>query len=192
MENKEKKKIVVKDKNKNLIITIIISSLAPLISRLLRVLFKDIPFPCETEDIIIIYFASLTGYVLSEKVYSIEGYRLFKGKIEIRFGEADAVRFAIWMIPVSLSVNLNSVIVISLLMILVIASLIILYCDFERFHFKLVDCVLIGIITIGMTILFSFERRWEYYCVLLASAIIVAFVFDVLKQYFKKADNNSP
>ena len=88
----------------NLLIALFASVLAPLISRLFNTVYGYQNNIWSTESIILVYLSSITGYILSTKLYLLTKTKMFINK-GWKFGDADTVRFVVWILPVILSLN---------------------------------------------------------------------------------------
>lgn len=127
----------------NLIIAMLSCMLAPVISHILDLYVENNHW--NTERLLILYFASVTGFVIQDKVY-----RIFKErKSWFMLGDSDAIGFIIWLFPVSLVVimysDLPSMICLATL---VVASLIIIAKDYDRINISWKTMAIIAIVLI--------------------------------------------
>ena len=129
----------------NLIIAMLSCMLAPIISHILDLCVGNNQW--NTERLLILYFASVTGFVIQDKVYRIIKER----KSWFMLGDSDAVGFIIWLFPVSIVVIMyNDLPSMICLAVLVIASLIIVARDYDRIN---ITWKTMALIAVALTVL---------------------------------------
>lgn len=129
----------------NLIVAMLSCMLAPIISHILDLCIDNNQW--DTERLLVLYFASVTGFVIQDKVYRI----IKEHRSWFMLGDSDAVGFIIWLFPVSLVVimysDLPSMICLA---VLVIVSLIIVARDYDRIN---ISWKTMALITVALSVL---------------------------------------
>lgn len=163
----------------NLLIAIFASVLAPLTSRLIHLYITDEQGIWTTENILIVYLSSVIGFIISDKVYRIvnENGLYERG---IKLGDADAIRFAIWFIPVILSLKLKSRLAVIVLIALTLISVVILIKDRNQIKISLFQLCLIAVITIVALFLGIMKIDAKMVCWYFIGVIIAAAVVDIV------------
>ena len=146
----------------NLLIALFASVLAPLISRLFNTVYGYQNNIWSTESIILVYLSSITGYILSTKLYLLTKTKMFINK-GWKFGDADTVRFVVWILPVILSLNTDQLLVNVLLIAFTLLAIIFVSKDIRLIYLDLKTLVIIGMITIIVILIYSIYPYWKHY-----------------------------
>lgn len=173
----------------NLLIALFASVLAPLISRLFNIVYGYQNNIWSTENIILVYLSSITGYILSTKLYLLTKSKMFT-KLGWIFGNADTVRYAVWILPVILSLNTDQLLVNVLLIALTLGAIIFLSKDLSLIYLDLKTLVIIGMLTIIFILMYSIYPYWKRYILFLVASFFVAAVWDLIVQVRKKHLNS--
>ena len=173
----------------NLLIALFASVLAPLISRLFNTVYGYQNNIWSTESIILVYLSSITGYILSTKLYLLTKSKMFI-KLGWNFGNADTVRYAVWLLPVVLSLNTDQLLVNVLLIVLTLLAIIFVSKDIHLIYLNLKALIIIGMLTIIAVLMYSKYPFWERYIIILATSLLVAAVWDFVVQVRKKHVNS--
>lgn len=168
----------------NLLIALFASVLAPLISRLFNTVYGYQNSIWSTESIILVYLSSITGYILSTKLYLLTKSKMFT-KWGWQFGNADTVRHAVWILPVILSLNTDQLLVNVLLIALTLGAIVIVSKDIRLIYLDLKTLIIIGMITIIIILMYSIYPYWKHYILFLAASFLVAAVWDLVVQVRK-------
>lgn len=169
--------------SENMLIAILTCSLAPLISHILELQFGT-NNGWTTERLLVLYFASVAGYTVSEEIYIIVMKSKWYSK-GFKLGNADAVRNVIWMIPVSIVISdYDNKYCVVFLMGLILLALLIIYIESNRTWFSLKELVIILVFIIIIIIIpardyySSIRNPMRYYAILFICTLFVALVFD--------------
>lgn len=194
MRNDQERKKNVEKNSESMLIAILSCSLAPLISHIIELRYGT-NRGWTTERLLVLYFASVSGYIISEKLYrSVESSKWYKKGFKL--GNSDALRNIIWMIPVSVFIyNYDSELCVLALITLMIIAIVIIIKNESQIEFTIRNNLLIAIFAIFVIL----TPGWEIYSLvgnplinyilLIASTFAVAFIFDLVTIVYKKRKN---
>ena len=194
---KQNKKIRIETDNSdnaiNLLILMLTSMLAPIIAHALVLHGGINASQWTTERILVLYFAAITGYILSDKLF-----RLVKksGLYErgIKLGDSDALPNLIWMAPVSIVLLYYDTLEGTLILIgLSLLSIIILWKDRKEIVFSTSTSFVLAVFVIMYIVVFSFApyegsiKEWITILVgWLVAQFVVCLIWDIVAIYLKK------
>ncbi len=167
-----------KSENKadNILIAVFSCVMAPVISRLINLVCGQETI-WSTEMILLVYTSSIIGYVISWKLYShFEKTKLYqKG---FRLGDADNVKFVIWVFPVVLSLNNGSIYATVLLIIISLLAVFIVAKDIKNIDFSKITLLVIGLMTLCSIIVYTIYPNWWFWLMIILAAFMMALIRD--------------
>lgn len=194
MRNEQERKKDVDKNSESMLIAILTCSLAPLISHIIE-LHYGTNRGWTTERLLVLYFASVFGYTISEKLYRlVESSILYKKGFKL--GDSDALRNIIWMIPVSIVIyNYDSELCVLVLIALMIIAIMIIINNKNQIEFTIRNNLLIMIfiafviVTPGWKAYSLVGNPLINYTLLIVCTFAVAFIFDLVTIAYKKRKN---
>jgi hypothetical protein len=132
----------------NLIIALLSCSLAPVISHFLDLVLENNEW--DTERILVLYFASVTGFILQDKAYrAVKETGLYERGFKL--GNSDALGFIIWSFPVAIVVVMyDDIVGIGSLAVMIVCAIIIVSKDYNRIQISSITMTMSG----GVLLLF--------------------------------------
>ena len=184
----ESKNEVYVNNNTNLLITMYSCAMVPLIAHLMELFFKDINI-WSTERLLLLYLASVSGYIISDKLFRV----LRKSKyydMGFKLGNSDAMGIAICMSINSMVVMYyDSVATTIVLSICVFLSIVILSHDINKIRFDYRKLIIIGIYTVMFMLLNiknHFSQPLSWWIRFLIIQFIVCSAFDLIIMLINK------
>lgn len=169
----------------NLIIALLSCSLAPVISHFLDLALENNEW--DTERILVLYFASVTGFILQDKAYrAVKETGLYERGFKL--GNSDALGFIIWSFPVAIVVVMyDDIVGIGSLAVMIVCAIIIVSKDYNRIQISSITMTMSGGVLL-LFILFSVKmlphlakgNLTVYYFKWMMIQFIICFLFDMI------------